>query len=184
MASGVEGLKPVAVAEDRYRLWGVEVNDYEINGVAYDFESVIVALTTGRARTIESQIEPLSSLSRKRNSYLTKLGNALSDLTNVQASFKDSDQGNTTSSVALSNPTVTLLRDLNSNLGKTNLTKAETEEAIQLVKTQMEKLNNDSQSDMNRLQSLVSKRDESFSTASTIMSAISDTRSNTIKGIS
>ena len=43
--------------------------------------------------------------------------------------------------------------------------------------------NNESQKDMSRLQSLVDRRDESFSTASDLMSKISDTRSNLISNL-
>lgn len=51
---------------------------------------------------------------------------------------------------------------------------------IQLVKSRTDSLNNDSEVDMNRLQYLVDRRDEAYSTASDLMSSISDTRSNLI----
>ena len=41
-------------------------------------------------------------------------------------------------------------------------------------------VNNQSEKDMSRLQSLVDRRDEAFTTASNLMSEISDTRGNTI----
>ena len=51
---------------------------------------------------------------------------------------------------------------------------------MQALKGEMDKENNLAQTDMTRLQSLVDSRDDSYSTATNIMSAISDTRSNLI----
>ena len=61
--------------------------------------------------------------------------------------------------------------------------KREVEEWIQKCKSKIDGLNNQSQTDMSRLQSLVDRRDESFSTASTLMTAISDTRGNLIRNL-
>ena len=61
--------------------------------------------------------------------------------------------------------------------------KREVEEWIQKCKSKIDGLNNQSQTDMSRLQSLVDRRDESFTTASNLMSAISDTRGNLIRNL-
>jgi hypothetical protein len=42
---------------------------------------------------------------------------------------------------------------------------------------------NEAQTDMTRLQSLVDRRDESYSTATNLMTSISDTRSNVIRNM-
>ena len=60
------------------------------------------------------------------------------------------------------------------------MTKYEVEEWLQRVKSKIDSLNNQSEKDMSRLQSLVDRRDEAFTTASNLMSEISDTRGNTI----
>jgi hypothetical protein len=52
-----------------------------------------------------------------------------------------------------------------------------------MVKSKVDGLNNESQTDMTRLQSLVDRRDESFSTATNLMSTVSDTRSNLIRNL-
>ncbi len=44
-------------------------------------------------------------------------------------------------------------------------------------------LNNEAQTDMTRLQSLVDRRDESYSTATNLMASISDTRANVIRNM-
>ena len=51
------------------------------------------------------------------------------------------------------------------------------------MKNKIDALNNEGQKDMTRLQSLVDRRDEAFSTASTLMNAVSDTRSNLIRNL-
>ena len=54
---------------------------------------------------------------------------------------------------------------------------------LKLVKNKIDALNNEGQKDMTRLQSLVDRRDEAFSTASTLMSSVSDTRGNLIRNL-
>lgn len=51
------------------------------------------------------------------------------------------------------------------------------------VKSEIDGLNNEAQTDMTRLQSLVDRRDESYSTATNLMTSISDTRSNVIRNM-
>ena len=63
------------------------------------------------------------------------------------------------------------------------MTKYEVEEWLQKVKSKIDALNNAAQKDMTRLESLVDRRDEAFSTASSLMSEISDTRSNLIRNL-
>ena len=63
------------------------------------------------------------------------------------------------------------------------MTKYEVEEWLQRVKSKIDSLNNQSEKDMSRLQSLVDRRDEAFTTASNLMSEISDTRGNTISNM-
>ena len=64
-----------------------------------------------------------------------------------------------------------------------NETKKWLEYFVQRVKSKIDGLNNDSQTDMSRLQSLVDRRDESYSTATNLMTDISDTRSNLIRNL-
>ena len=54
---------------------------------------------------------------------------------------------------------------------------------IQKLKSVIDGQNNQAQTDMTRLQSLVDRRDESYSTATNLMTAISDTRGNLIQNL-
>ena len=67
--------------------------------------------------------------------------------------------------------------------GSHTLTKRKVEELVQLVKSKIDSFNNQSQTDMTRLQSLVDRRDQSFSAATDLMTNVSDTRSNLISNI-
>ena len=49
-----------------------------------------------------------------------------------------------------------------------------------MVKSKIDSLNNAAEKDMTRLESLVDRRDEAYSTASDLMSELSDTRSTAI----
>ena len=51
------------------------------------------------------------------------------------------------------------------------------------LKSKIDALNNEAQKDMTRLESLVNRRDEAFSTASDLMGKIGDTRSNAIRNM-
>lgn len=174
-----------SVAEGRFGLWGVTVNDYMVNGLPLDFGSAVVALATRRATTIERELMPLTTMMMVRNRKLKKLGDALGDLTRLQVSFKAENPGSEVSGSAVSNETYKIINNIKTGLFVSksdgqHMTKANVEQAIQLVKSEIDKLNNEMQTDTTRVQSYVQKRDESFSMASTILTSAKDTRRGTI----
>lgn len=63
------------------------------------------------------------------------------------------------------------------------ISKSEYELLNQTAKAKIDSLNSDSQMDMNKLQSLVNKRDESYTTATTLMTNVADVRSTLIKNL-
>lgn len=174
--------------------WGITANDYyytDYNRVAgrfetvkVDFQDLMVRVGARKAVVIEGEITPMATRMRTRNAYLANLSTILAELTRVQAGFSGDDDGSKAATVNLSSDLLSLLRaipgasDMVSASGGT--TKAKLEGLVQLVKGEMDKENNDAQTDMTRLQSLVDSRDDSYSTATNMMSAISDTRSNLI----
>lgn len=200
-------IDPVPVAADTFQSrWNVSVNNYKITTVdsagvrtekEVDLETLLVYVSTNRATTIELEIQPVSTQVQNRNARLTLLTNALSTLTGMQALFESDDAGGTSSrdkdsSIVLTQESRDLINELARAAGQSTdlvdsgsgyATKSQVEQAIQLVKSEMDKLNNESSSDMTRLQSLVDKRDESYSTASSLMSSVSDTRGNAIRNM-
>jgi len=185
---GTESIERVTVAPERFGLWGVTVTDYKVNGTEIDFEMIVTSVAAGRATTIEGEVQPLNTQVTHRNTKLESLGNALADISGKQNNIKDEDRHNAKITINDQN-TINILKEfgITKEDGSTDkswiITYANAEEAVQKIKTKMDKLNNDAQSDMTRLQSLVSKRDESFTNATTIMTAVSDTRGNLIKAI-
>ena len=176
--------------------WGLTACDYSYTNVeaggalknlSVDFQDLMVLVGSRRAVVVEGEITPMTIRMRSRNTYLSKLGEILSALTKAQAGFSGDDSGDKTTTVVLDQAqrdmlwTLKPVRDgalINQTTGVT--TKAKLEGLVQAVKAEMDKENNASQTDMTRLQSLVDRRDDSYSTATNIMSAISDTRSNLI----
>jgi len=179
----IEKQDPVALSLN----WGKDVtfSDYKVNGKLVDFQDLMIRISANRATTVEGEVNPLTTRIRNRNAALERLGSALADLTKVQADFASDAAGDKRSSIEISQTTKdTLANDIGGlNFDNRKMLKREVEEWIQRVKSKIDGLNNQAQTDMSRLQSLVDRRDESFTTASNLMSAISDTRSNLIRNL-
>ena len=194
-------LKPYEIVPEAVALsqnWGLSACDYEyrdfnrIDGkfetVKVDFQDLMVRVGSRRAAVVEGEITPMATRMRARNAYLASLGTILSKLTKVQASYSGDDSGDLEKNIDdLTTDEYNILCKIPAasgmihyKSGKYCATKAEYEGLVQAVKGEMDKENNLAQTDMTRLQSLVDSRDDSYSTATNIMSAISDTRSNLI----
>ena len=143
----------------------------------------MIAVSEKRAVTVEGEVVPLTTRIRARNADLELLGKALSELTAAQATLKSDAGGNDHSSYTFSSDVKARVKDLTGYNLDDNETKKWLEYFIQMVKTKIDGLNNESQTDMSRLQSLVDRRDESYSTATNLMTSVSDTRSNLIRNL-
>jgi len=184
----IEHETPVKLSQD----WGVSFSDYKVNGKQVDFQDLMIVISEKRAVTVEGEVAPLTTRIKSRNAYLEQLGTALAEATNKQAGFKSDDAGDKTMSGWFSEAATatmvkcganTYFRAWAGNGKQADATKAGVEGIIQKLKSTIDGLNNQAQTDMTRLQSLVDRRDESYSTASNLMSAVSDTRSNLIRNL-
>ena len=173
----------VKVAENLTALWGIDAYEYKVSGNQVDFQDLMIAVSEKRAVTVEGEVVPLTTRVRARNADLELLGKALSELTAAQATLKSDAGGNDRSSYTFSSDVKARVKDLTGNNLDDNETKKWLEYFIQMVKTKIDGLNNESQTDMSRLQSLVDRRDESYSTATNLMTHVSDTRSNLIRNL-
>jgi hypothetical protein len=173
----------VKVAENLTALWGIDAYEYKVSGNQVDFQDLMIAVSEKRAVTVEGEVVPLTTRIRARNADLELLGKALSELTAAQATLKSDAGGNDRSSYTFSSDVKARVKDLTGHNLDDNETKKWLEYFIQMVKTKIDGLNNESQTDMSRLQSLVDRRDESYSTATNLMTSISDTRSNLIRNL-
>ena len=164
--------------------WGATFGDYMYGTTKVDFQDLMVAIAEKRATTVENEVKPLTERIKLRNVTLEDLGNVLADLTKLQSQFKSDAEGGAREGYLAQASKDILLRVFRSlDWSDLHMTKYEVEEWLKKVKSKIDALNNEAQKDMTRLQSLVDRRDESFSTATTLMSAISDTRSNLIRNL-
>ena len=163
--------------------WGVTFNDYAIDGKRVDFQDLMVAVSEKRAVAVEAEVTPLSTRIRNRNAELDVLGVTLSELTSASSTLASDATGSTKCSFTFSQKAKDCIQSLPNHRWRLddNEQKQYLEYFTQLVKSRIDGLNNESQTDLSRLQSLVDRRDESFSTATNLMSAVSDTRSNLIR---
>ena len=164
--------------------WGVQFGDFYLDGKHTDFQDLMVAISQNRATTVEGEVKPLSTKITNRNKTLEDLGNVLADLTKLQAQFdSDADGGDRKGSLQQTSKDILIAVFGSLDWDNLKMTKYEVEEWLQKVKSKIDALNNEAQKDMTRLQSLVDRRDEAFSTASDLMSKIGDTRSNLIRNL-
>ena len=203
----IEKQTPVELSQS----WGVNFSDYKVDGKLVDFQDLMIAISQRRAVTVEGEVTPLTTRVRMRNTELDKLGTILAELTQIQASFASDAKGAKDMNSWMSDATGDYLKNklgyscttYSSESSRPSDTeeranfyyaawrssshysanKQTIEGMIQRVKSRIDSLNNQSQTDMTRLQSLVDRRDESYSTASNLMSAVSDTRSNLIRNL-
>ncbi len=178
----------IEVKSENLKAWGVQVVDYELNGQRVDFQDLLIKVSEQRAATVEQEIEPMSTRMSTRNRKLDSLGAALAIVADIQAKFTDADDtGNKTSTLALTAEAkagLGLVGYTGGTVGSTlTMNKSTAEYYQQMLKTELDSLNNASSKDMTRLQSLVDKRDESYSTATSLMQEVGDTRANTIKNM-
>jgi chromosome segregation ATPase len=170
--------------------WGATFGDYNYvrlddSGTRtrmLDLQDLMVEISKNRAVKVEGEVKPLATRITNRNKTLDKLGLALADLTNLQAQF-DSDAKGSDREGTLKQTSYETLQEVFGSLvdfGNLRMKKSEVEYWLQMVKSRIDSLNNVAEKDMTRLQSLVDRRDEAYSTASDLMSEVSDTRSNLI----
>lgn len=162
--------------------WGVQFGDYYYGSEKIDLQDLMVAIAENRAVTVEQEVNPLSTRIKARNAYLEELGEALADLTRLQAAFKSDDEGRAQRET-MKDKTYNTIYKLQGTYPTKKEYKQWVEYYLKLVKSKIDALNNQAQTDMTRLQALVDRRDEAYSTATTLMTAISDTRSNLIRNL-
>ncbi len=175
--------------------WGVTFGDYKIGNDTVDFQDLMVAIAERRATTVEGEVAPLTPRTKKRNVDLDLAGALLSIFTKAQADFASDAKGSDTTGIrGITSNQWKLLREAyircggddpgaawDDDFANSGWSKSRIEGMIQAFKSMIDGMNNEAQTDMSRLQSLVDRRDESFSTATTLMTSISDTRGNLIR---
>lgn len=180
--------------------WGVEFKDYTIDkgtsgAKTVDFQDLMVAVSEKRAVAVEGEVTPLTTRIQNRNKELDTLGSILAAFTELESNYASDDSGNTMKEMGdvFQKEWIPLASEAYIKKGggrhtdidwwRGEWSKASVEGMVSVLKSMIDSRNNDAQSDMSRLQSLVDRRDESYSTATNIMSAISDSRANLIHNL-
>ena len=174
--------------------WGASFGEYSIGGTTVDFQDLMVRIAENRAVAVEGEVAPLSTRIQNRNKELDILGSLLAIFTRAQANFKSDASGTDTTYISGITPDMVELGceayrrqggtpSTDMSFWNDNWQKRSVEGMLKSIKCMIDSRNNESQKDMTRLQSLVDRRDESYSTATTLMNAISDTRSNLIRNL-
>ena len=195
-------ITPVPVTNDGVDVfksrWGTTIYDYKLNDKAVDFQDLMVAISEHRATAVEGEVKPLSVRMRARNDFLDKLGTALAECSRKQAEFDSDDDGDDWMSGYFTSTTASVLTDPRLQLKGAedhsgdyryrssngyDADKAQLEGLVSKIKSAIDAQNNASQTDMTRLQSLVDRRDESYTTATTLMTNVSETRDNAIRNM-
>ena len=177
--------------------WGAEFHDYSIDGNAVDFQDLMVAVSEKRATAVEGEVAPLTTRIQNRNKELDTLGSILASFTKLESTFGNEDSGDTCHDMGdfpsewwpLASQAYAKVTGHEPHYGDTapkdwwegGWAKSTVEGMVSALKNMIDGRNNEAQSDMSRLQSLVDRRDESYSTATNLMSAISDSRANLIR---
>ena len=173
--------------------WGnIKFNDYRIDGNKVDFQDLMVVVSEKRAVAVEGEVVPMTQRVRSRNKELDILGSLLAIFTQTEAKFASDAKGTDKARVeGVTTEMVYLGCDAYRKKGGTpstdlswwneDWTKQSVEGMIQSLKSMIDSRNNAAQSDMSRLQSLVDRRDESYSTATNLMTEVSETRDNAIR---
>ena len=191
-------VEKIGVTNDNLQMWGIVANDYIYDGKRVDFQDLMIRISEKRATTVEGEIQPLSKRMRQRNANLDKLGQATAEMGEFLGKVsKETGDEPLKANVSYKGYQGLLIAGINVSeaKSKTDLkdegSKAEwtimhstVDKWNQQLKTKMDALNNASQQNMTRLQSLVDRRDESYSTATSLMQSIADTRASLIRNLS
>lgn len=136
---------------------------YQMDGVTYDLGTLMMAVGMEQAENIEDQIVDQANAMKERNKKLE-------DLTKVLADCRGNSDGMT-----LTDDEKQILKDNdlwpipNDDKEDGVLAKSTKEGLIELIKGKMDSLNSDSQTDMIRLQGLMSKRDNAYQSITNLM---------------
>ena len=171
--------------------WNIQMLEYEmlVDGkrTMVDFQDLMVNVAENQALAIEQEVQPEATRIQKRTARLKVVGDAMAQLSAFK--FNTKDNSNPSASAYVSKDTWSILTELTgSNWGSdydktVSRSKAQVDSGNQYLKSESDKLNNDQQLAMSRLESLVQGRDQNFNMASTLMQHVSEARGSTIKSM-
>lgn len=153
------------------------VETISVSGV--DLETAIMAVQSERAKQMEQQLRDQIKAVQDRNDQLTKLNDAQSKLSDLQADLQadaQTDQG-------INDDQKEVLKKAMEEVGlntKLPENKDELDALRSQLKSQIDAQSNSQQMDMLRLQSLSNKRNEAFDTMTDFIKKMQDSRNSII----
>ena len=177
-------------------VYGVEQYSYTVNGVAgKDYAAALSAASFKEAVAIEQALSAYSEVVRQRMRKLDDLGTAMAILNEAYATLKTKDQesGDTTANMvslatardkaALYGVTINMTDTTIAGIRFCYTTRRDLMNAQNAVQYAIDKEDNELKQDTVSLNSYVSKRDNSFSTASKLVKKALDASGSTIGNI-
>lgn len=160
-------------------VYGVAQVSYSVNGVAgQDYAAAVAAASLFQANAFEAECNALSAMVRLRMEKLDDLGEVLSTLNQVVAAMPTKNQQ---SSDTVWDPKLSRARELMAKYGMTltlesdgSVRRDNASYAQNDVQYALDREDNDLQQDMVSIQSLFSKRDNAFSTASQLIGKVNN----------
>ncbi|WP_420848727.1 hypothetical protein [Paenibacillus antarcticus] len=153
----------------------------QLNLQSMDIETALMAVQSERTRLLEDQLKSQIAAVEDRNSQISKLNNALSQLNKVQATLPA--DANSDTKLNLSSETIQAIQNVGIEVPNTVLSKAETNTMITKLKSMIDSQSNSQQMDMLRLQSLSNKRNEAFDVMTNFVKKMQESRSSIIGNI-
>ncbi len=190
-----------------YTVGGVDTG---VDGMPLSIEDLTTLLTVKRASILEREITPMSKIIQARNEQIEALGNLLAAVAQTQSKLESQEEGDNNSYDCKGLCYYLEKYFTSEELDEANLSgwitsckvAAETlhisfeqfpcsskksdgyiASANQLIKSKIDSLNNDAQSDLSRMDNLVSKRDEAYTLSTDLLSKFSDGRSSILNNI-
>ena len=181
-----------------YKVDGVDTG---VNGMPLTIEDLVTLLAVKRANILEREITPMAKIIDARNKRIEDLGTLLASVAQTQSKLESQEEGDD-DSFACKGLCYYLkkyftddeLREANlldwcnsHNTESDNSSSKKSDgyiaSANQLIKAKIDSLNNDAQSDLSRMDNLVSKRDEAYTLSTDLLSKFSDGRSSILNNM-
>ena len=181
-----------------YKVNGV---DSAVNGMPLTIEDLVTLLTVKRASILEKEITPMAKIIEARNERIDALGTLLASVAATQSQLESQEEGEDKAKDCKGLCYYLKLYFTDSELSEANLlswcnshnnindncsskkSDGYIASANQLIKAKIDSLNNDAQSDLSRMDNLVSKRDEAYTLSTDLLGKFSDGRSNIINNM-
>lgn len=194
----VDGGNDELAVRSYYKVDGVDTN---VNGMPLTIEDLVTLLAVKRANILEKEITPMAKIIEARNERIEDLGTLLASIAATQSKLESQEEGDDNSYACKGLGYYLKLYFTDSELGEANLlgwvnqhtsiddncnskkSDGIIASANQLVKAKIDSLNNDAQSDLSRMDNLVSKRDEAYTLSTDLLSKFSDGRSSILNNM-